>query len=58
MAQAGEDIKKYPGFMPITIFCLVVLYAPLLVVMVYSFNESKSITEWVGEPSMESNHSL
>lgn len=48
MAQAGEDIKKYPGFMPITIFCLVVLYAPLLVVMVYSFNESKSITEWQG----------
>ena len=48
MAQAGEDIKKYPGFMPITIFCLIVLYAPLIVVMVYSFNESKSITEWQG----------
>lgn len=48
MAQAGEDIKKYPGFMPITIFCLIVLYAPLIVVMVYSFNDSKSITEWQG----------
>jgi len=48
MAQAGEDIKKYPGFMGITIFCLLILYAPLIVVMVYSFNESKSITEWQG----------
>ena len=42
------NIRRYPGFLPITILCLVVLYAPLLVVMVYSFNDSLSITRWGG----------
>ena len=31
-----------------TYLCLFLLYAPLLVVMVYSFNDSKSITIWGG----------
>ena len=48
MAVAGIDLKRYPGFFPITILCLTILYAPLLVVMVYSFNESSSITIWGG----------
>ncbi|WP_293577680.1 ABC transporter permease [Phaeobacter sp.] len=42
------DIKSYPGFLPVTLLCLVILYAPLLVVTVYSFNASKSITIWEG----------
>ena len=42
------DIRRYPGFLPVTILCLIVLYAPLLVVMVYSFNDSLSITRWGG----------
>ncbi|WP_198389408.1 ABC transporter permease [Roseovarius faecimaris] len=42
------SIKHLPGFLPITILCLVVLYAPLLVVTVYSFNDSNSITIWEG----------
>ena len=42
------NIRRYPGFLPVTILCLVVLYAPLLVVMVYSFNDSLSITRWGG----------
>ena len=42
------DVRTYPGFLPVTIVCLVVLYAPLLVVMVYSFNASISITRWGG----------
>jgi spermidine/putrescine transport system permease protein len=42
------DLKRYPGFLPITIVCLVLLYAPLLVVMAYSFNDSPSITKWGG----------
>ncbi len=41
-----SPIARYPGFLPVTILCLVILYAPLLVVMVYSFNESTSITRW------------
>ncbi|MEL6522575.1 MAG: ABC transporter permease [Pseudomonadota bacterium] len=43
-----SPLRYYPGFLPMTIFCLVILYAPLLVVMVYSFNESTSITRWGG----------
>ena len=42
------DIKHYGGFLPITILCLVILYAPLIVVTVYSFNDSTSITNWGG----------
>ena len=42
------DPRTYPGFLGMTVVCLVVLYAPLLVVMVYSFNDSISITRWGG----------
>ena len=42
------DIRRYPGFLGLTILCLVILYAPLLVVTVYSFNASQSITIWEG----------
>ena len=48
MAAVGTDLKRYPGFLPITIMCLVMLYAPLVVVMIYSFNDSPSITVWGG----------
>ena len=41
-------VKRYPGFLPITILCLFILYAPLIVVMVYSFNATQSITNWGG----------
>ncbi len=43
-----NDVRRYPGFLGITLFCLVVLYAPLIVVAVYSFNASPSITLWGG----------
>ncbi|MEM9146094.1 MAG: ABC transporter permease [Pseudomonadota bacterium] len=42
------DLRRYPGFLPATILCLTLLYAPLIIVMVYSFNESTSITRWGG----------
>ncbi len=42
------DLRRFPGFMAITILCLVILYAPLAVVAVYSFNDSASITIWQG----------
>lgn len=43
-----HDLKHYPGFGSLTWFCLVLLYAPMLVIMVYSFNELRSITTWGG----------
>ena len=46
--SAKTDVKTYPGFKFMTLLCLVILYAPLVVVTVYSFNASKSITVWEG----------
>jgi len=48
MARAKYDIKSFPGFLPTTILCLVKLYSPLLIVMIYSLNDSNSITNWEG----------
>ncbi|SNY94122.1 spermidine/putrescine transport system permease protein [Cohaesibacter sp. ES.047] len=45
---AKTDLRRFPGFLAITILCLVVLYAPLVIVGVYSFNASTSITNWGG----------
>jgi spermidine/putrescine transport system permease protein len=42
------DLRRYPGFLGITVLCLLILYAPLMVVAVYSFNASASITIWEG----------
>ena len=42
------NVRHYPGFLFVALLCLVVLYAPLIVVMVYSFNDSPSITVWGG----------
>ena len=48
MSSGKTDIKTYTGFRAITLVCLFILYAPLIVVTVYSFNASKSITVWEG----------
>ncbi len=42
------DLRRFPGFLPMTYLCLFLLYAPLIIVMIYSFNESQSITNWGG----------
>ncbi|CAM3611940.1 Inner membrane ABC transporter permease protein YdcV [Vibrio aerogenes CECT 7868] len=42
------DLKKFTGFREITLLCLVILYAPLVIVAIYSFNASPSITKWGG----------
>ena len=43
-----KGVRHYPGFLAITLVCPAVLYVPLLVVAVYSFNASTSITRWGG----------
>lgn len=48
MAGKQFDIKTYSGFKGITLLCLVILYAPLVVVTIYSFNASQSLTNWEG----------
>jgi spermidine/putrescine transport system permease protein len=42
------EIKTYPGFRATTLLCLFILYAPMLVISVYSFNALRSITNWGG----------
>lgn len=48
MALASDRIKRFPGFGFLAAVCLVLLYGPLLIVMIYSFNDSASITRWGG----------
>ena len=48
MAIASDKIKRFPGFGLLTAVCLLLLYGPLLIVMVYSFNDSLSISRWGG----------
>jgi len=43
-----KGVRHYPGFGAMTIGCLIILYAPLVVITVYSFNASTSITRWGG----------
>ena len=42
------DLRRFPGFLAVTLLCLFLLYAPLIIVMIYSFNDSPSITIWGG----------
>ncbi len=46
--MALRSVRHYPGFAGIAVLCLTILYVPLIVVMVYSFNASTSITNWGG----------
>lgn len=48
MSKARFDVKSYPGFVQLTVLCLLILYLPLMVVAVYSFNASASIVNWEG----------
>ena len=42
------NVNHYNGFFFIACLCLFILYSPLLIVMIYSFNDSLSITKWGG----------
>lgn len=44
----ATDVRAYPGFPAVTWLCLFILYAPLVIVTIYSFNASPSITIWEG----------
>ena len=47
-ARAPIDIKSQPGFRSTAYICLFMLYAPILVVMVFSFNAGDRIMRWEG----------
>jgi len=48
MKSRQIDLRHFTGFLPVTTLCLFLLYAPLIVVMIYSFNDSPSIINWEG----------
>ena len=48
MGSRKYDIRAYPGFIYLTVLCLLILYLPLVIVAVYSFNKSASIVVWEG----------
>ncbi len=48
MAGQASRLKSFPGFLAVTIGCLILLYAPMIVIAVYSFNATRSITKWGG----------
>jgi spermidine/putrescine transport system permease protein len=40
------DLKRQPGFGVIAIACLAMLYAPIVILVFFSFNASRSVTRW------------
>jgi spermidine/putrescine transport system permease protein len=40
------DVRRQAGFPAIAAACILVLYAPILVLVVYSFNDNRSVTIW------------
>lgn len=48
MAERVFDIRKQTGFTTIAIACFVMLYMPIILLVVYSFNSGTSIAIWEG----------
>jgi len=46
--QRPFSIKKVPGFTSIALFTFAALYAPIILLIVYSFNEGTSLAIWEG----------
>ncbi|MEX0807447.1 MAG: ABC transporter permease [Dongiaceae bacterium] len=40
------DLRYQPGFGTLAILCLVMLYAPIVVLIIFSFNENRSVAVW------------
>lgn len=43
-----RDIKDQPGFGLIAVICVALLYAPILILMIFSFNSGNIVTHWEG----------
>ncbi len=41
-----KDLRKQPGFDTIAWICLFFLYAPIAVLVVFSFNDNRSVVKW------------
>lgn len=48
MADRGFSVSRIPGFAAIAIVAFVILYLPIVTMVIYAFNASKSIAVWEG----------
>jgi spermidine/putrescine transport system permease protein len=48
MARRGFNVQKQTGFGTIAIACFVMLYLPIILLVIYSFNAGSSIAIWEG----------
>lgn len=48
MAANAADVRHQPGFGLISTICLVILYSPIIVLIVYAFNANNLVTVWTG----------
>ena len=44
--RQSMDLKRQPGFGTVALLCLFMLYAPISILVVFSFNTSPSVTRW------------
>ena len=48
MVRGGFSITRLPGFTAIAVLAFVLLYAPIITIVIYSFNASESVALWGG----------
>ncbi|WP_371227252.1 ABC transporter permease [Roseovarius sp. 2305UL8-3] len=48
MAKRGFDVRRQTGFTTIAFVCFALLYLPIVLLVVYSFNAGESIAVWEG----------
>lgn len=46
--RARVDLRKQHGFGAMAAFCVALLYAPIFILVAYSFNDSRSVSQWTG----------
>ncbi len=42
------NLRRQPGFATLAFFCIAFLYAPIFILIAYSFNDSRSVSQWTG----------
>ena len=48
MSGKSYSISRLPGFNTVAILVFIALYLPIMVLVVYSFNAGRSISDWQG----------
>lgn len=46
--RKGYSVRSLPGFAVVAVFTMVVLYAPIAILVIFSFNEGTSLAIWEG----------